>query len=79
MSLNRTFCFIKIWGVVCSSNIGLGLSNGKYWMRVDSDDFISSYAVYNMSEILGNNPEYDFVYCDHIRANVHRVKKELVR
>jgi glycosyltransferase involved in cell wall biosynthesis len=66
-------------GVAYCSNIGLKASSGKYWMRVDSDDFINAYMVYMMSEILEHNNEYDFIYCDHVRVDVHGVKKELIK
>ena len=66
-------------GVSASSNSGIKNSQGKYVMRVDSDDFLSSYACQVMYMILKNNPDYGFVYCDHIRVNEIGNRESLVR
>jgi glycosyltransferase involved in cell wall biosynthesis len=66
-------------GVAYSSNIGIKNSTGSYWMRVDSDDFLNQFACHIMKNILDENEEFDFVYCDHIRVNMHGIKTEKVR
>lgn len=66
-------------GVSASSNSGIKNSKGDYIMRVDSDDFLSSYACQVMYMILKNNPDYGFVYCDHIRVNKIGNRESLVR
>ena len=66
-------------GVAYSSNIGLEKANGKYWMRVDADDFLNMHACAFMAMILDENPHISYVYCDHYRVDVNGFKKELVR
>jgi len=66
-------------GVAFSSNVGLENATGKYWMRVDSDDFLNQFACQHMMSILDENEDIDFVYCDHYRVDVHGVKIEKVR
>ena len=65
-------------GVAYSSNVGIDASDGKYWMRVDSDDFLNPFACHIMMTILDENEDIDYVYCDHMRVNVHGVKIEKV-
>lgn len=66
-------------GVAHASNLALEHSNGKYWMRVDADDFLNMYACAFMGGLLDENPDFDFVYCDHYRVDVHGVKVSKVR
>ena len=66
-------------GVAHASNIGLEKSNAPYWMRVDADDYLSAEACFHMGSILDSNPEYDYVYCDHIRINLQGLKQDYVR
>jgi len=66
-------------GVAAASNIGLENSRGEYWMRVDSDDFLNTHACAFLGSILDENPEIDFVYCDHHRVDVRGVKISRVR
>jgi glycosyltransferase involved in cell wall biosynthesis len=66
-------------GVGYASNVALQKSTGKYWMRVDSDDFINQYACSIMTSILEENNDIDFVYCDHYRVDMHGIKEEKVR
>lgn len=66
-------------GVSASSNSGIKNSQGKFIMRVDSDDFLSAYACQVMYMILQNNPDYGFVYCDHIRVDENGKRENLVR
>ena len=48
-------------------------------MRVDSDDFLNRFAIDIMAEILNNNPEYGYVYCDHIRTDEYGFKTSIVK
>ena len=66
-------------GIAAASNAGLYASTAPYWMRVDADDYLSAEACSHMGVILDNNPEIDFVYCDHIRVDVHGMRAEYVR
>ena len=61
------------------SNLAVKKAKGKYFMRVDSDDFLSRSAIDIMAEILNNNPQYGYVYCDHIRTDEYGFKTEIVK
>ena len=56
-------------GVGNASSIALELAKGEYFMRVDSDDYISSELVSNFAPILDYNENIDFVYGDLLRIN----------
>lgn len=66
-------------GVAHASNIGLENARGRYWMRVDADDFLNMYACAFMGLILDENEAVDFVYCDHYRVDTRGVKISKVR
>lgn len=66
-------------GVAHASNLALANSQGRYWMRVDADDFLNMYACAFMAGILDENEDITFVYCDHYRVDVHGVKVSKVR
>jgi glycosyltransferase involved in cell wall biosynthesis len=66
-------------GVAAASNVGLEAARGHYWMRVDADDFLNTHACAFLGSILDENPEVDFVYCDHHRVDVRGVKISRVR
>lgn len=66
-------------GVGYLSNYSLSLTNNQYWIRVDSDDFISSNAIELMCSILDHNQNYDFVYSDHFRIDDFGMKIEEVK
>lgn len=70
----RIFTNDKNRGVAHASNVALANAHGKYWMRVDADDFLNNYACAFMSMILDENPDISFVYCDHYRVDVRGVK-----
>ena len=69
----------KNMGTGFSSNLAVNKAEGKYFMRVDADDFISRYAVEIMSEILNNNKDIGYVYCDHHRTDEYGFKTNLVK
>lgn len=58
-------------GVSHASNIGLDEAIGEYWMRVDSDDYLSSDAINIYSLILDNNKYLDYVFGDVLSLSVH--------
>ena len=65
----RLFRLKKNKGISYASNFALKKSNGKYFIRVDSDDYINKHTIDYMSEILINNKNIAFVYCDHYRVD----------
>lgn len=52
-------------GVASASNTGIRAATGEYIIRVDGDDFINKNMLFVMKEILDNNQDVGFVYCDH--------------
>ena len=66
-------------GVAHASNVGLRASSGEFWMRVDADDFLSAHSCAFMGQVLDANPEFGFVYSDHIRVDRLGRRSELVR
>ena len=75
----KTFFNKKNMGAGYCSKLAVNKSQGKYFIRVDSDDFLNRSAVELMSDILDYNPEYGFVYCDHFRTDEWGIKQEIVK
>ena len=66
-------------GIGFSSNQALKKSKGKFWMRVDADDFLNQHACQTMLYLLEENENFDYVYCDHFRVDVDGVKIKKVK
>lgn len=58
-------------GVAYASNVGLHKATGDYWMRVDSDDYLSSDAINTYSLLLDQNKDYSYVFGDILRLSRH--------
>lgn len=56
-------------GVAEASNVGIRHALGTFVIRVDSDDYINEHTLLFMSELLLQNPDIGFVYCDHFRVD----------
>lgn len=69
----------KNMGAGYCSNLAVKNAKGKYFIRVDSDDFINKFSLQYLSEILDNNKELGFVCCDHFRVNELGYKEERVK
>ena len=65
-------------GVGFCSNQALKISRGKYWMRVDSDDFLNSMAGPFTSMILDENKNISFVYNDYFKVDIKGAKIEKI-
>ncbi len=67
-------------GLAASLNEGLGLATGKYIMRTDPDDFISSDRIEKQFSYLEDNPDIDILgsnvvyYNEHLSREVFRSK-----
>ena len=61
------------------SNLAVSKSKGKYFMRVDSDDYLNRFAIDNMADILNFNDNYGYVYCDHCRTDEWGLKQKIVK
>lgn len=55
-------------GVAEASNIGIKEALGRFVIRVDSDDYINENTLLFLTEILDQNHDIGFVYCDHLRV-----------
>jgi len=56
-------------GLTVSNNIALRLSQGKYIMRLDADDYLDENALLVLSNILDTHPEVGLVYPDYYRVD----------
>ena len=74
----RLFRLKKNKGISYASNFAIKKSNGKYFIRVDSDDFINKHTIDFMSEILQKNQKVAFVYCDHHRIDEYGNVEKIV-
>lgn len=66
-------------GVAHASNVGLAEARGRYWMRVDADDFLTKLACSYMTSVLDENPEFGYVFSDHFRVDTRGFKIEKVK
>lgn len=69
----------KNMGVGYGSNLAVKKAKGKFFIRVDSDDYLGRLATEIMSNILIENKEYAYVYCDHIRIDKNGFREKKVR
>jgi len=56
-------------GLPASLNRILKTARGKYFVRVDSDDYVSRHFLYMLSTFLEMNENYQAVYCDYMKVN----------
>jgi glycosyltransferase involved in cell wall biosynthesis len=54
----------KNLGIGAASSSALAAASGEYFIRVDSDDYISSELVSTFAPVLDHNEDIDFVYGD---------------
>lgn len=66
-------------GVGYSSNLAVKKARGRFFIRVDSDDYLGRLATEIMSNILIENKEYSYVYCDHIRIDKNGFKENKIK
>ena len=77
--------YIKIYrnkknmGAGYSSKLAVKKSKGKYFIRVDSDDYLNKYSVQIMFEILDFNRNLAFVYADHYRVDEYGFKQKIIK
>ena len=75
----RLFQLKRNKGISYASNFALKKSMGKFFIRVDSDDYINKHTIDIMSQILENNNKIAFVYCDHYRVDEYGYREKIVR
>lgn len=66
-------------GLNVSNNIALRLSNAKYFMRLDADDYLDENALAVLSNILDTKPEIGLVYSDYYLVHENDEVLEIVR
>ena len=59
----------KNLGVGASSQVGLENARGKFFIRVDSDDFVQPPFLYMLYNFLKFNPNYIAVSCDYFETS----------
>ena len=75
----RLFKLKRNKGISYASNFALKKSKGKFFIRVDSDDFINKHTIDFMSQILEKNNKIAFVYSDHYRVDEYGYIEKKVR
>lgn len=65
-------------GVGASSRIAFEAHSGRYFMRVDADDFLSPISCATLLLALTVNADFSFAYADHYRVNEKGFKQELI-
>ena len=78
----KNFKFIqnkKNLGVAASANIGIKNSNGKYFVRVDADDFVGRNYIKFLYKYIKNHPKLLGVSCNYFyffnnKKNIKRIK-----
>lgn len=75
----RVFKNKKNMGIGYSSNKAVKKARGRFFIRVDSDDYLGRLALENMSNILIENKEYAYVYCDHIRIDKNGFREKKIK
>jgi len=66
------------YGVGYSSNVALEASTGDYFMRVDSDDFLSPLATVTLLTAITCRPGVSFAFADHFRIDENEQRTNLV-
>ena len=69
----------KNMGISYASNFALKKSKGKFFIRVDSDDFINKNTINHLHDIISYNEDFAFVYCDHYRVDEFGYKEKVVK
>ena len=75
----KLFSNKKNMGVGYCSRLAVKKARGKYFMRVDADDYISKFSCEIMSSILDNNPDFAYVYTDHNRIDVNGFNEKKIK
>ncbi len=68
-------------GVAASANKAILKSKGKYFIRVDADDYVSINLINILSFFLDENPEFfgvacDYVYVDQIGSQIKKISSK---
>jgi len=76
---DKRVTFVKLQnnvGVSVASNMGIMNSRGRFFIRVDADDFVNDKMCYFLHNYLQNNRKVFGVACDYIYVNEYEEKIE---
>jgi glycosyltransferase involved in cell wall biosynthesis len=65
-------------GVGASSRLAVERIDSDFFIRLDSDDFLSPIATLTLFSALENSPEYSYAYADHFRIDDQEKRKDKV-
>ena len=65
-------------GVGYASQVALDMSTGDYFMRLDSDDYLSPISCLTLFTALEAKPKYSYAYADHFRVDDRETRVSLV-
>lgn len=71
--------FSENLGVGAASQAALSLANGKYFFRLDSDDFLNEFAIEFLFSVAKFNPTCSFFFADYFLVDKRGFKREKVR
>lgn len=60
---------IKNIGLQASCNLAIGISNGRYLVRVDADDYVSRHFLFFLKYALDKSRAYQAFSCDYVEVN----------
>jgi len=75
----RAYKLKKNMGISYASNFALSKSKGEFFIRVDSDDFINKNTINYLHDIMINNKNLAFTYCDHYKVDEFGYKEKIVK
>lgn len=75
----RVYKLKKNMGISYASNFALSKSKGEFFIRVDSDDFINKNTINYLHDIMINNKDLAFTYCDHYKVDEFGYKEKIVK
>ena len=68
----------KRLGLPKSLNKGINISKGKYFLRLDSDDYVNKDFIYFLYKFIEHNKEYNAASCDYfVVDNLEKVIKKV--
>ena len=64
----------KNQGAVRAANRGFKKAKGKYVIKLDADDYFEPDILKEMADVLNENLDIDFVYCDYYEKSAEKIK-----
>lgn len=57
-------------GLQLSCNLGIGIANGRYIVRVDADDYVSRHFLFFLKYAMDKNRKYQAFSCDYMEVDI---------